>query len=140
MFRRQCARQTNRDCSCSAKLQQTDILNSRTSTRMSPKPVTRNVTNDRGGVVQLAREKDYWRGLNKSEREGELRMIPKKHPTLAGFTFSDLFRPFCTFLHLFRPEKYASRTVSKVRHWKTTRNTLNKKTIGGIEFSSRNHP
>jgi hypothetical protein len=57
--------------------------------------------------------------------------------TLAYFTFSSLFRPFCTFSD---PKKYASRTVLEACHWKTIGNRLNRKSIGGIDFSSGNRP
>jgi len=49
-----------------------------------------------------------------------------------------LFRPFNTFLDLSRPKAYANRTILEARHWKATRNRLNRKSIGvlflGVEI------
>jgi hypothetical protein len=61
-------------------------------------------------------------------------------PELQTHSFGNSASPFPTFLHLFSTFPYASRTHSKARHWKTTRNRLNRKGIAGIVFRSRNRP
>jgi len=69
-------------------------------------------------------ERRTFGGLSKSGREGELRMIPQKHPALACFTFSGLFRPFCTFCVHFRTFSYIS------IHFRTQTEPLPKSVIG----------